>query len=455
MTRLTRSLTLLSLSFVALAIASPAFAQLENRNDYLRLSWRYDLLLKAKTPEAQDPIQKGIDAERAVIKDEMRKELASQIKSTEGTNTSGTDLGPVLEKQRSLVTSLNGSIDAAKADISLLQKEESSYKSGTKPEEGVVTLTKTYPELLAKKAVLEDRLEVLQSFLKQQNDRLNNLKAEQQWKDLGVLIGILTYVAIVLLVFWLERVFRNTLLDRIRNRRVRYVMTKAFTFIVYVSLIFWVVQRIFSEHPGFLNIFALVGAAIVIVSQDILKGFIGWLGLKGTLALGQRVTIDGITGDVVDSGLIYTTLQIARTESMTDLEQVGKLVRIPNERLLSKSFTSFHSTSDYENVEYNITIANNEQWEKAKTLLEQILAKETGSFSELAQRQTHQRMRGFAVHREPPTSRLYMGLTEKRDVQFHVCFPAPIGQRRAVTTQVIQEIFRRFQKEGIDMSPRA
>jgi len=455
MTRLTRSLTLLSLSFVALAIASPAFAQLENRNDYLRLSWRYDLLLKAKTPEAQDPIQKGIDAERSVIKDEMSKELASQIKSTEETNTSSTDLGPVLEKQRSLVTSLNGSIDAAKADISLLEKEEGYYKSGTKPVEGIVTLTKTYPELLAKKAVLEDRLEVLQAFLKPQNDRLNNLKSEQQWKNIGILIGILTYVGIILLVFWLERTFRNTILDHIQNRRARYVITKAFTFTVYVSLIFWVIQQIFSEHPGILNIIALIGAAIVIVAQDVLKGFIGWLGLKGTLSLGQRVTIDDVTGDVVDSGLIYTTLQIARTDSMKDLEQVGKLVRIPNERLLSRPFTSFHSTSDFENVELSVTIARNDQWEKAKPILDQILEKETGVFSELAQRQTHQRMRGFAVHREPPTSRLYMNMTDKRDVEFHVCFPAPIGQRRTIATQVMQEILRRFRKEDIDMTPRA
>lgn len=454
MTRLTRTLTLLSLSCVALALASPACAQLENRNDYLRLSWRYDLLLKAKTPEAQDPIQKGIDAERNTIKDEMSKELASQIKNTEDANVNSTDLGPVLEKQRALVTSLNEGIDAARADISLLEKEEGYYKSGAKPAEGVVTLTKTYPELLAKKAVLEDRLEVLQAFLKPQNDRLNNLKYEQQWKSAGILISILTYIAIVLLVFWLEHTVRNALFDHIRNRRIRYVITKVFTFIVYVSLIFWIVQKIFSEHPGILNIIALVGAALVIVTQDILKGFIGWLGVKGTLGLGQRVTIGAITGDVVDSGLLYTTLQISRTDTMQDLEQVGKLVRIPNEKLLSQTLVNYHTTSDFENVELSVTIARNDQWEKTKQLLEQILEKETSQFSELAQRQTHQRMRGFAVHREPPTSRLYMDLTERREVEFHVCFPAPIGQRRAITTQVTQEILRRFQKEGIDMTQR-
>jgi len=453
MTRLSRSLAVLSLAAVTFAIASPVFAQLENRNDYLRLSWRYDLLLKAKSPATQDSIQQGIDAERSVIHGEMEKVLATQLKNEEA-DSGNADLGTVLEKQRSIVSTLNESIDATRADIALLEKEEGFYKAGTQPPEGQIMLTKTYPELLGKKAILEDRLDVLQAFLKPQNDRLNQLKSEQQLRSIGLLMNILMYLGLILLVFWLEHVIRDALFNRIRNRRLRYAATKTFTFIVYVSLIFWVVQKLFSEHPGILNIIALVGAALVIVTQDILKGFIGWLGLKGTLALGQRVTIDSITGDVVDSGLLYTTLLISRTDAMEETGQVGKLVRIPNERLLSHSLVNYHSTSDFENVELPVLIARTEQWEKARTILEKILEKETGSFSELAQRQTNQRMRGFAVHREPPTSRLYMEITPEREVEFHVCFPAPIGQRRAVTTQVVQEILHRFRQEGIDMTPR-
>lgn len=453
MTRFTRPLTVLSLVVAVFAIASPALAQLENRNDYLRLSWRYDLLLKAKTPASEDAIQKGIDAERSVIRDEMSKELASRIKSEETTTTT-VDIGPVLEQQRALVTSLNESIDAARADISLLEKEEGHYKSGTEPEEGQVTLTKTYPELLAKKAVLADRLEVLQAFRAPQEDRLNTLKYEQQLRNISILMGILTYVGIILLVFWLERTIRNVLFDRIRNRTVRYAVTKVFTFIMYVTLIFWIVQKLFSEHPGILTVIALVGAALVIVTQDILKGLIGWTGLRGYLSLGQRVSIGSVTGDVVDSGLLYTTLQISRTDSMEEVGQVGKLVRIPNEKLLSQSLVNYNSTSDFENVELSVSIARSDQWEKAQKILERILEEETGSSSQLAQRQTHQRMRGFAVHREPPTSRLYMDLTPKREVEFLVCFPAPIGQRRAVATQVMQRILKLFQQEGIDMTPR-
>jgi small-conductance mechanosensitive channel len=437
----------------ALLFAAPAFAQIQDQNDYQRLQWRYDQLLRTQGPQAVESVQRGMTTERGVIRSEIERDLSAFIKMEEGSEA--VDLVRVMDKQRSIVTSLNELIDGTKVDLSQLEREEEYYqqmeKTGTGAQPEIMS-SKSYPELLARKAVLEERLNALQAFLGTQQDRLQKLQTEQQVRNVGLLISILTYIGIFLLVFWVERIVRNALLAHIQHRRLRYSLTKGFTFIVYVSLVFWFVQKLLSEYPGVLTVISVIGAALVFVMQDYIKGAVGWLGLRNIVTLGQRVTIGSTTGDIIDIGFLHTTLLVSRTSTMDEVGQVGKLVRIPNERILSQYVVNYHSTSDFENVEFPVSIARSDQWEQAHQIIEEVLRKETDAYAQKAQRQTDVRMRGFYYSHLSPSWRVYMELTEKREVQFVLCFPAPIGQRRAIATLIMKEILRRFAEERIDMT---
>jgi len=442
MTRLTRTILIIPAFLIALSVACPAFAQTDTL--YTRLVWRYDSLMKAQTDAARTPIENGIATERAAIRKEIEKSLASITKIEESS-----DIGRSVDAQRAILAILTERIDEAKVDLTLLNKEENFYKDGTTPPADQIALTKTYSELLAKKAVLQDRLDVLQAIKKAQEDRLSQFQSEQQVRNLATLLGILTYVAIFLAVFWVEHFITSVILSRIRGRRLRYIVTKTFSFVVYIALIFWFLQKVFSEHPEVFTVLAVIGAALVFVLQDLIKGVVAWLGSKNIISLGQRVTIGDMTGDIVDIGLLYTTLLISQPGIGGDASQVGKIVRIPNEKLLSKMVVNYHSTSDFENVELPIHIPHIEQWDQAQHILEGILKEETEMFSRQAQRQADRRMRGFAIAREAPVSRLHVELTPAGEVMFRLCFPAPIGQSREITSQVTQKILRSLADVGI------
>ncbi|MFH0851301.1 MAG: hypothetical protein V1876_00960 [Candidatus Peregrinibacteria bacterium] len=441
---------------VSLLVALPVSAQQSDvQKDVPRLQWRYDSLLKAKTPQAAEPIQNGIDNERAAIRQEIEQGLTKTIQ-TAGKTPEATDLVRVLDQQRSIVSLLSQRIDAAKADIALLEKEAAYYvqraKTGTgSPPPGLIMQTKSYPELLAKKAILGEQLSALQAMQNTQQERLDELQSEQQVRDIGVLFNILTYLAIFFGVFWAERLVRNLLLHHIRHRRVRYAATKVFSFIVYVTLAFWFIQRVFSEFPDIVTIFALVGAAFIIVMQDPIKGMVGWFGLRNSISIGQRVAIGDVVGDVIDVGILYTTLIVSRTMNAELMGHVGKLVRIPNQKMLLDPLVNFHSTSDFENVEMPIRLRKSGQYEQAKGILEEILQKETGDFALQAQRQIDRRMRGYYFTQISPAPRAYVEVTPTGEIEFRLCFPAPIGRRRVVMTQITQEILRRFAENQIEL----
>ncbi len=447
----------LTLLFAGLLLASVAgAAQSDIQKDVPRLQWRFDSLLKASTPNAISPIEKGIADERTAIRSEFEKEYAKTIKDLEQDQAAPSDLVLALDRQRSIVNAINQRIDERKADLSLLEKEESYYKqiqksgTGSLPSDQIL-LTKSYPELLAKKAIVEERLAVLQAYQKAQGDRLNTLRQEQQVRNLGVLFSILTYLAIFFIVFWAERLIRNLLLNHIRHRRVRYTATKVFTFVVYVTLVFWFIQRIYAEHPGISTVIAVIGAALVIVMQDMIKGIAGWFGLKNSISIGQRIAIGDIVGDVIDVGILYTTLIVSRTVDAELMGHIGKLMRVPNQKMLVDPLVNFHSTSDFENVEMPIRLKKPDQYEEAKGILEEILAKETGEFASQAQRQMDRRMRGYYFTQISPAPRVYVEVTPEGMIELRLCFPAPIGRRRVVMTQITQELLKRFAERHIEL----
>ena len=308
-----------------------------------------------------------------------------------------------LNRQRSIVATLQDRLKERKVDLSLLEKEEGLYKEGvltpTERTAGVVQITETYPELLARKDILGERIEILKQMVSKQEERAEKLKTEQRWRDVILLLTILSYIAIFLGVLWSERLIRTYVLIHIPHRGIRYAVTKTFTLIVYLSLIFWFLQEIFSEYPHVLTAFAFIGAATIIATQDVIKGFIGWLTQAHSLVIGNRVTIGtptgSITGDVVDISVLYTSLLVARSQDVKNVAQVGKVVRIPNAYLLLQPVVNYNSTSDFIRVELPITIADVNKWKQAKAIFENVLKEEADKFFETAQKQVEKRTRKF------------------------------------------------------------
>jgi len=108
---------------------------------------------------------------------------------------------------------------------------------------------------------------------------------------------------------------------------------------------------------------------MVFMLQDVIKSVLGWFTYKGALSLGQRVQLGGYTGDVLDINVLHTTLLASRPPDMEDVSIAGKVVRVPNVYLLTGALVNMSSTSDFENVEIPVHLAEPRQWERAKAIL--------------------------------------------------------------------------------------
>jgi small-conductance mechanosensitive channel len=143
-------------------------------------------------------------------------------------------------------------------------------------------------------------------------------------KLVAAFIGILIIVALV-------RFFKNYFLPYVKDTDSRYRARKFIHIIGYIAGII-VMATIFSDKLGGLTIaLGVAGAGIAFALQEVIASVAGWLAVSAGnfYKTGDRVQLGGIMGDVIDIGILRTTLMECRQWVNGD-QYNGRIVRVAN-----------------------------------------------------------------------------------------------------------------------------
>lgn len=446
---------IIGLFFLSIAVPAGAYAQDgATLADEGRLTGLYRSLLKS--PE-DAYIQRRIAEERAHIRTAIEKEVRSTPRPSDeapATPTDGQVLPTAIDQQRSLVTSLEERLKERRVDRDLLLAEEEKYYGEAPPADtGAIDdfrLTKSHEELLAKVAIAEERIGVLESVLSLEEERLGKLTRDQWIAQFGDIIAILTYIASFIAVVVVERLIRGLIAHRIPQAQKRYVATKMFTTITYMIVLLWALTTIFSKNPGILTSLAIVGAGLAVALQDVVKDVVGWILVlqKRLYLLGDRVSVGPYTGDVVDLSLLRTTLLEVNTSPTAAVqERTGRTLYMPNSAVLIHDVVNFNRTSDYLKSELKFVLTLESNWMKAEKILREILERVTGQYTEAARRQYGTRTRTLFIQHDPTGAVLYTDIVSD-GIEMTLRFTIPIGMRREVGSEIVREVLKRFSLES-------
>ncbi len=142
---------------------------------------------------------------------------------------------------------------------------------------------------------------------------------------------IIAALAGVLVVITLVKVSQRTLSRRIKDSDTRYRTRKFVTFLGYLLGIL-IVAAIFSDKLGGLTIaFGVAGAGVAFALQEVIASIAGWFAIvfSNFYKTGDRIQLGGIKGDVVDVGVLRTTLMEVGEWVKGDLYS-GRVVRVAN-----------------------------------------------------------------------------------------------------------------------------
>ncbi len=177
----------------------------------------------------------------------------------------------------------------------------------------------------------------------------DNLIATQSLAVLhsGLVRAVIVLAALLLLLFadrWLERLLGRARIDRRQLGTLRSVVGVALQ-VVGIALILLMLVGV----PGQLGtMLGLAGAGLTVALKDFIVAFIGWFVLMGRngMRVGDWVEINGVSGEVVELGMLHTVL--LETGNWTDAgHPTGRRVTFTNSFATAGHYFNFSTSGQW------------------------------------------------------------------------------------------------------------
>lgn len=197
--------------------------------------------------------------------------------------------------------------------------------------------------------------------------------AFERWRDVYLHGGVqkaVVFIAIALLLYAVFRLVRGALSDHIDDVNRRHILRKWLGY-AYFLLVLALGVAIFADFlRGLGTVIAVLLAGVAIALQDVLKSVVGWLYLssRSGIDVGSRVEVDGKTGDVIDVGVLKTTM-LEVGNLVYGMQATGRLVTIPNYQMLSEATVISGSVNPFVWQEVRVTITYESDWKRAEEIL--------------------------------------------------------------------------------------
>jgi small-conductance mechanosensitive channel len=260
-----------------------------------------------------------------------------------------------------------------------------------------------------------------------------------------------TFLAITI-IYTIFMVLDRTFRKQITDNRTKYTATKVLS-VLEIFLMLIAVAWIWVKDPQSLIVFfGIVGAGIAIALQDVFKNFAGsvLIMLTGIYSVGDRIQIEDITGDVIDIGIMQTTLLELRGWVEGD-QATGRLTIIPNGKVISNAVNNFTKDHSFLWDEIEVPVTYSTDWRRAIAILASIAQQETGNVTSIAEKEISGIGERYYLPRRDIEPAVYATITDNW-INLSLRYVTYVKERRIMRAKLNRMILEAFSKEHIEIS---
>lgn len=194
-------------------------------------------------------------------------------------------------------------------------------------------------------------------------------------------VGKLVAAALaVVLVYAFNRIARRSLGRTIQDSGTRYRVRKAISFVSYLVAII-ALATIFSDRLAGLTVaLGVAGAGVAFALQEVIASVAGWVAVSfgKFYSPGDRVQLGGIKGDVIDIGVLRTTLMEVGEWVKGDLYN-GRIVRVANSYVFKDPVVNYSADLPFLWDEITLPVRYGSDWQLARSMLVSVLNEVCGA----------------------------------------------------------------------------
>ena len=210
-------------------------------------------------------------------------------------------------------------------------------------------------------------------------------------KAVAALIGI---VIINLIIRFLQRLVAS----RVSSKDVRYGIRRGLTFFGYLAAVLLIIGIFSNQLTNFTVALGVAGAGIAFALQEVIVSVAGWIALSfgQFYAIGDRVQVGGIKGDVIDIGVLRTTVMEVGEWVKGD-QYNGRIVRIANSFVFKEPVHNYSADFPFVWDEIVVPIKYGSDHNLARQIISKAANEIVGEYVQYAQKHWKEMTRKYAV----------------------------------------------------------
>ncbi|HKW19345.1 MAG TPA: mechanosensitive ion channel domain-containing protein [Terriglobales bacterium] len=257
---------------------------------------------------------------------------------------------------------------------------------------------------------------------------------------LAILIGF---------VFAIGEVWRRATFRYVHDTRRRYQFLLLRRILVWATVLIIVVLTFASQLSSAVTFAGLITAGIAVAMQNVITSIVGYFFLIGKygLRVGDRVQIAGVTGEVVEIGLVR--IHLMELSSPADSQPTGRIVAFSNSVVFQAGPGIFKQIPGTNFIwhELKLTLASETNYHEARERITQAVESALGNYRDLiaTQRRLVERSLSTVSAAElQPKIRLHYGAT---GIEATIRYPVEIGKAAEVDDHLMRELIAAFERE--------
>ena len=269
----------------------------------------------------------------------------------------------------------------------------------------------------------------------------------------GKLVLVLVGLTLIMALTWL---LRRTVARYTHDNTTRYRARKVITLFGYLAVVIFVALVFSDKLGGFTIAFGVAGAGVAFALQEVIASAAGWIAISfgGFYKVGDRVQLGGIKGDVIDIGILRTT--IMQIGEWVNADQYnGRIVRVANSFVFKEPVFNYSAEFPFLWDEIMVPIKYGSDYRLARELIERVAEEIVGDYVQPAEQAWVPITQRFLI--EAASVRPTTTITANHNwIEFTLRYVVDYRVRRSAKdrlfTRILEEIDKTADQVGISAS---
>jgi small-conductance mechanosensitive channel len=256
----------------------------------------------------------------------------------------------------------------------------------------------------------------------------------------------ITLTAVACVYLFVQILLADVVFRAIRDAKTRYTVNKVSSILAVVILAILLARIWVLDTASFLVSLGVLGAGLAISLQDAVKNFVGGFVIIAArlYEVGDRIEIGGETGDVIDIGVMNSTL--LELDGWVHGDQpTGRVTSVPNGKVITQQIHNYTKDHNFIWEELTIPITYDSDWKQAKEIILTIARKETATITAQAEKEIGRLGEKYYFPRNVVEPSVYLTPTDNW-ITFNVRYVADARARRQFRTQLYEMIIDKLQE---------